>query len=239
MIFLRNLRHRICVPEIMDDHSLDAQEHVKALQGLERINWWSQSLSILWEPIRLHLKKTRSSSLKILDIATGAGDLPILLWQKARQAGIDLQVEACDSNPRSVQYAHNQAHRLGVPVRFFETDVVKSSVPIGYDLLMSSLFLHHLANDDALLFLKRMRSSAGRLILINDLIRSRRGLVMASVGTQLLSRSDVVHADGPRSVRSAYTLKEIKKLSTEAGLTNSQLFSRWPCRFLLVWEKES
>lgn len=50
----------------------------------------------------------------------------------------------------------------------------------------------------------------------------------------VLSRSKVVHFDGPQSVRAAFTLPEIRSLATRAGLQDIELRTSWPCRFVLV-----
>ena len=50
---------------------------------------------------------------------------------------------------------------------------------------------------------------ARRQVVISDLRRSRSGFVIAWIGTRLLSRSPVVHYDGPVSVRAAWTIREL------------------------------
>src|SRR5207302_6310066 len=83
-----NLQQRSLQPEIMDQPGLDEGRHVQALRGLERINFWSGSARILWAPIVRLVRQTGRSSLRLLDIAAGAGDVPIRLWRKARRAGL-------------------------------------------------------------------------------------------------------------------------------------------------------
>jgi hypothetical protein len=80
-----------------------------------------------------------------------------------------------------------------------------------------------------------MAETAGRLVLVNDLNRSLTGLVLAHVATRLLTLSSVVHADGPRSVRAAFTPNEVRALAERAGLSGAVVARRWPCRWLLTW----
>jgi hypothetical protein len=80
-----------------------------------------------------------------------------------------------------------------------------------------------------------MAQSAGRLVLVNDLRRSVVGLLLAHVGARILSTSEVVHTDGPRSVRAAFTREEVEALAGKAGLQGAKIERRWPCRFLLTW----
>jgi 2-polyprenyl-3-methyl-5-hydroxy-6-metoxy-1,4-benzoquinol methylase len=175
--------------------------------------------------------------LRVLDLATGAGDLPIRLWHKARRAHIQLRLEGCDVSPRAVAYAHQRAKNQGADVRFFQLDALADALPTNYDVLTSSLFLHHLNDEQAVNLLRRMAQAANRLVLINDLRRNLAGLALAYIGTRLLSTSDVVHRDGVMSVRAAFTLEEVRTLARNAGLEGAQVKKRWPCRFLLAWRR--
>ena len=74
-------------------------------------------------------------------------------------------------------------------------------------------------------------------VLINDLIRSRVGYLLAYFGTRLLSRSRLVHVDGPLSVAAALTCSEALRLADRAGLKGASLSRHWPERFLLSWRK--
>ena len=52
-----------------------------------------------------------------------------------------------------------------------------------------------------------MADAAGRIVLVNDLVRSLPGfLLLAYPAPRLLTTSAVVHYDGPQSVRAAFTL---------------------------------
>src|SRR5207253_4164581 len=101
----------------------------------------------------------------------------------------------------------------------------------------ASLFLHHLDERQAIELLRAMACSARRLVLINDLVRSRTGYILAYLGTRLLSASDVVHTDGLRSVEAAFTLEELRALARRAALDRVRVTRHWPCRVLLEWER--
>jgi hypothetical protein len=83
--------------------------------------------------------------------------------------------------------------------------------------------------------LTKMRQATRHLVLVNDLRRCRSGLILAHAAARLLTRSNVVHVDAPRSVRAAFTIDEMRRLSVEAGLRGAIVRRRWPCRFLLTW----
>jgi SAM-dependent methyltransferase len=227
---------RLRQPEIMDQPGLDRQRHVQALHGLERINFWSRSAGILWPPLAALARQT-GRTVRVLDLATGAGDVPLRLERLARRAGVPLDVEGCDVSAAAVDHARARAAQEGAAVRFFVRDALAGPLPEGYDAVVSSLFLHHLSEEQAVDLLRRMADAARRLVLINDLVRSRPGLLLAYLGTRVLSRSAVVHTDGVRSVEAAFTVVEARALVERAGLHDARVERRWPCRFLLVWRR--
>ena len=230
------LRQRDRQPEIMDGADMTGEEHALALRGLERINAWSGSARILW-PALARLAGQGRKEIVVLDVATGAGDVPIRLWHKARRAGLTMILHGMDRSPSAVAYARRRALDRKADVRFLEGDALHGSLPAEYDAVVSSLFLHHLADDEAKDLLTRMAAAARHLLLVNDLERSARGLLLAYIGTRVLSRSPVVHVDGPCSVRAAYTRAEARALAQRAGLNGAEVSPRWPCRYLLTWRR--
>jgi 2-polyprenyl-3-methyl-5-hydroxy-6-metoxy-1,4-benzoquinol methylase len=236
MRLLHSVAQRCHRPEIMDQLDLAPERHFQALHGLERINRWSGSAAILWRPIVARARKCPVARWRMLDVATGGGDVPIRLWHKARRAGLELEVAGCDRSPFAVDYARRRAAACQADVHFFEWDVLQRELPGAYDIVTSSLFLHHLQEEQAVALLQATSHTA-RLLLINDLVRSWAGYVLAYLGTRLLSASHVVHTDGPRSVEGAFTPEEVLALARRAGLDEARVTKHWPCRMLLEWER--
>ena len=173
----------------------------------------------------------------MLDIASGGGDIPIRLWHRVRRAGVRVEIEGCDVNPQAVEYARGRAGEARADVRFFHLDALHDSLPPDYDVLTSSLFLHHLSDAEAVDFLRRLARATQQLVLINDLIRGRAELALAHVACRLLTTSRVVHTDGPRSIEAAFTMPEALALAQQAGLAGATVGWRWPCRYLLSWRR--
>lgn len=221
----------------MDQPGIDAAEHRRALAGLARVNAWSASLRILWPPVRQLLRASGGTPLRLLDLASGAGDLPIGLWKRAQAEGFNLDVEAWDVSPTAVEFARGLAAARGAAVCFHVANVLKEPIPEGFDVITSSLFLHHLSDVEAVGLMCSMAAGARRLVLVNDLRRCRAGLALAWAGTRVLCRSPVVHTDGPLSVRAALTCAEALEVAGRAGLQGAAVEPRWPFRFLLSWSR--
>jgi 2-polyprenyl-3-methyl-5-hydroxy-6-metoxy-1,4-benzoquinol methylase len=222
-------------PEVMDQPGLCPQRHAVALRGLARLNFFG-SVGVLWGQLVALARRHPGQPLRVLDLATGGGDIPLRLWRRARKANIALHIEGCDLNPFAVAHANAAAARAGADVRFFVHDAIRGGSLPGYDAAISSLFLHHLDAGEAVAFLRLMAAS-GRHVLVNDLERSRLNFAMVYLASRLLTRSPVVHVDAPRSVEAAFTPREALELAEQAGLSGATVERRWPCRFLLAWER--
>jgi len=235
------LRKRHRQPEIMDQPGLEVSLHRQALDSLARINWFSASSTMLWPSIRAlcreRLRAGDSRPVRVLDVATGGGDVPVRIWQRARRHGLALEVAGCDFSAVAIEHARGRAATKLADVNFFTLDVLNDPLPTGYDFITCSLFLHHLDQDQALHLLRKMRDAAGQLALVNDLIRSPTGWWLAYFGTRLLSRSPVVQTDGPLSVEGAFTMSEAMELAQHAGWQGATIHWRWPFRYLLRWRR--
>lgn len=229
------LRQRQRRPELMDRPDLDAAEHIAALRGLSRINWLSHSAEILWPDLAELARALAPRVPRVLDLATGGGDVTVRLWRRARRAGLDLTLEGCDISLVAVEHARRRA--AAAPIRFFQYDALSGPRLTGYDAVLCSLFLHHLDEPQAVALLRRMADMAQRLVLVHDLVRGRMGWLAARLVSRLVTRSPVVHVDGPRSVEGAFTRAEAQALAERAGLNGARVVRRWPFRWLLTWRR--
>lgn len=235
---MRSLARRDRQPELMDQPGLDAKVHHRALAGLGKANSISRIARAVWHAIRDACCPVASNRpLRILDIASGGGDITRGVAQLAARAGIAVEAYGCDVNPTAIAYAQAAARRAGITnASFFQRDALVE--PLGeYDVVMSTLFLHHLAEAEARKLLQKMASAATRFVVVDDLCRNRLGYFYAWAGVRLLSRSRIVRTDGPLSVRAAFTTDEAAQLAHEAGWQNVDIRTHWPERFIMSWKK--
>jgi ubiquinone/menaquinone biosynthesis C-methylase UbiE len=154
--------------------------------------------------------------ITVLDVATGAADVPRALVAWGRRQGFDLRVTALDISESALDYAR----RVGAPderLRLVRADVERPCWRDGaFDYVTSALFFHHLTDGQIVTTLRTFDRLARRGIVVNDLVRSRQAWVL----TWLLTRPfhPILNHDGPLSVRRALTPPEITALATRAGL---------------------
>lgn len=222
----------------MDQPGLDPVEHIRALDGLGRINRISRAVAPIWPHVEHAARHVIGRPLRVLDVACGGGHVGVALARRARHAGRPLHLHGCDISPVALTYARRLAVKHRVDASFEALDVVCDPLPGGFDIVLMSLFLHHVNDQDAVSLLRRMGAAAGLTVIVSDLQRSRLGSLFAWVGCRILSRSPIVRVDGRRSVRAAFTAEEARSLADCAGLAGARISAHWPQRWLLVWTRE-
>jgi 2-polyprenyl-3-methyl-5-hydroxy-6-metoxy-1,4-benzoquinol methylase len=228
---------RTRIAEIMDDPQLDPKRHQAALRGLERLNTFSAGLSVISQPIEALSRDVNGRPLRILDIASGGGDLPIGLAALALKTGLPLEVVGSDCSATAIAFAQEKARQLNQNVKFIHLNALNDALPSDFDIISTSLFTHHLDPEEVINLLRKAYLATRSLVIVNDLERSAINFGLVWVATRLLTQSDVVWHDGPVSVRASYTQSEFQELAKQAGLKNCQITAKFPCRFQFVARK--
>lgn len=229
--------HRQLEPELMDDPAIAAEEHDAALRGLRRLNALSDSAGVVWGPIRRLARQQAEQPLRVLDLATGAGDVPLALHRRAKRAGLNLELAGCDLSEQALDFARKTAQQKQANVQWFQHDAPAGELPPDYDVVICCLFLHHLQDQQAVELLRKMAAAAKQLVIVNDIERSRLGWLLVQIGARLVTRSHVVHTDASLSIRAAFTLPEVRELAREAGLETASISRYFPCRYRLIWSR--
>ena len=86
------------------------------------------------------------------------------------------------------------------------------------DVATCSLVLHHLEPAEAAQALRELGRVARVGVVVNDLVRTRLGLLGAHTVIRVLTRNAITRHDAVMSVRRAYTRRELLGLVQEAGL---------------------
>ncbi len=201
-------------PELMDRPQPVSPELEEDLDHLVSLNRNFGSHSLLCTFARRWLKP--GHSYRVLDLATGAGDLPRELVQWGRRAGVHLQVTAVDFQESTLAIA--KARSVEFPeIKWVCSDILSYQGEGQYDLVLCSLALHHFSEEDAVGVLKRCAALSRRWVLVSDLERS----LFASVGiwllTQFFYRAPMTRADARVSGQRAFSRGELLGMASAAG----------------------
>jgi SAM-dependent methyltransferase len=214
------MRRLAGVHELLDG-PLDDEAALRGnLRDLARINRWLRGTSASQRALD-RLLAGRTVPHTLLDVGTGAADIPLALLRRASRTGRPLQVTGADSRQEVLDAARAIEPRLA---RTPDLELVVSdgrSLPWpdrSFDVVHASLVIHHLEPPDALAFLREAARVARLGVVVNDLVRGRHHWVAARVLVPLMTRNRYTRHDGPLSVRRAYTRMELRALLAGAAL---------------------
>ncbi|MCU0716876.1 MAG: methyltransferase domain-containing protein [Pirellula sp.] len=241
------MRERNLVPEWMDDPDLDSEEHHRALAGLRRINWLSGTVGRIASEIDQQMQRRGLDRCRVLDVGCGSGDIACAVARRLAER-FAVTLTGWDFSQTAIEQAiANRDRRTKVTSNpceiHFEVRNALDTTPKSmrgsrpFDFVYCSLFMHHFTEGQALELMTKLSSLTEHVFLIDDLVRSRYGWLLAQVGCRLLSRSRVVHFDGPQSVKAAFTASEIQQVAAVAGLHPVKVRKCWPARMLFTWER--
>ena len=160
-------------PEMMDRRGNNATLLHADLHVLENINRFLGGHRIALDYLDELLGITPLNSAKILDLATGGGDVPRAIAQWARQQRISTEITAVDGNPEIVAIAREQC-AAWPEIRIEQHDLLALPyATASFDVVFCSLALHHFSEANVVAILRRIHDIARVGYIINDLRRSR------------------------------------------------------------------
>jgi ubiquinone/menaquinone biosynthesis C-methylase UbiE len=158
----------------------------------------------------------RIGARTVLDVGSGAGDVPLAIVRDGERRGVQLRVTCLDVSEQMLAIARRAtgAHPALAFVRGYGSSLAFADG--AFDAVTCTLALHHFEPAAARALLREMRRVARIAPVVCDLRRS----AVAFVGAWLWSRTSrnrLTRHDAPLSVRRAYTPREALALAREAG----------------------
>jgi SAM-dependent methyltransferase len=195
------------------------------LRDIARLNRWL----FAWRPVLGWLESCAligwERPVRLLDVGCGYGDglRRIEKWALAR--GIAMELTGIDLNPDAVAIAA-EATAPSSSVEWVEADVFAYTPPRPVDLVLSSLFTHHLDDRDVVRYVEWMEARAGRGWCINDLFRAPVPYHAFRVFSRITGLHAFVQHDGPVSIARAFVPEEWRRICAAAGLKEQDVTIR-------------
>jgi 2-polyprenyl-3-methyl-5-hydroxy-6-metoxy-1,4-benzoquinol methylase len=198
---------------------MDREQPVSAelecdLKRIRQLNRWFGSYRLVLDFVRDWIKP--ADKLRIVDLATGSGDIPRLIVDYARKISATVEMDALDRQPATLEIAR----RLSADypeISYREANVLEWNPIEAYDITICTLALHHFSDEDAVRLLGRCRQLSKRFVLVSDLRRSFSLVAGVYLLTALIFREPMSRYDARLSARRAFSFSEMRDLAVRAG----------------------
>ena len=186
------------------------------LHNLRQLNRYFGSYRLIEHFLRRWLRPR--TPMRVLDLATGSGDIPRLVVDYARRIGAAVSVDAVDQQRSTVEIARRLSANYP-EIEFTEGDVMTFERE-PYDVVLCSLALHHFSEADAVTLLRRCRELSQRYVLVADLRRGWLATAGVYLLTSLFYREPMTQTDARLSAERAFSFAEFRSLAELAGWKN-------------------
>ena len=226
--------------ELMDASDVTREDYVTAVSQLARANVFTFGYRPTLDFTQEVQRRAAGRPLRIIDIGSGYGDQLRAIGHHLAKTGTEAELIGVDISPYAKSSAEDVAFAAnGITLRFetreamaFTEELQASGQPV--DVIFTTLFMHHLENEEIVPFLRFMDENAQVGWFINDLYRSRFASFVFETMTKLARAHPYVSYDGPVSFSRAFREADWQALFSEAGIKDAGLKFYWPLYRLCV-----
>jgi ubiquinone/menaquinone biosynthesis C-methylase UbiE len=209
---------RVQEDEWLDEDLGSPAEVASALRSLRWVN-------LLFGGNRMHRRLLQravsrvdtQSDLHLMEVASGRGDVLASAAANLRWPREKLRITLLDRSADHLPAVTSGWPRHLPQPEGIAADALHIPLPDGsVDIISNCLFLHHLTEPQAALYLREALRVARVAVIVNDLERRWLHYRLARLFS-LIDPSRLSRHDGPVSVRRSYTVEEIQQLARTTG----------------------
>jgi trans-aconitate methyltransferase len=233
-----NFHERLQQEELMDTEVVSFEEFRACLRDLTKVN----RLTLAYRPTlgffdRLLPKIEKlGRPLEVVDVGSGYGDMLRQIDEWAQKRNVKVALTGVDLNPWSARAAE-EASSAHPKIQWITADAFSYEPTAGIDVVISSLFTHHLPNPLIVKFLAWMEKNARLGFFVNDLHRHPLPYHFFRRFSKVARLHRFVQHDGPVSIARAFEPADWEHFLAKAGIAESGVKIAWKVPFRLTVER--
>ena len=219
--------------ERIDTGDYTPEEYDRFLKEISFINRFVGDFRAVKKTLLREIEKEKSNDFSVLDVGAGSGEILREIAKFARRKkkiaklfGLELNARSADAilkeSKNFAEIKSIQANALGLP--FADN---------AFDYAVSSLFTHHLTDENIIETLREMKRVTRRKIFVIDLHRHKGAYFLYKIFCAAFQISPLVREDGSLSILRSFKPDELEILARKAGLKSFTVRRIFPFRLVL------
>ncbi len=219
--------------ERIDTGDYTPDEYARFLHEIAFINRYLGDRRALRKTLLREIKTKNIREFSVLDVGCGSGELLRYVAEFARGSGRTARLTGIDLNEISASITSSVSHNFP-EISSVSGDAFKLPFADGeFDYAISSLFFHHLADDQIPLVLNEMSRVASRGIFVIDLHRHPMAYVLYKLFCVVFRISPLVRHDGSLSILRGFSPAELDDLLKASKLRLKKIERTAPYRIVI------
>jgi ubiquinone/menaquinone biosynthesis C-methylase UbiE len=224
--------------ERIDTGNYTDEEYETFLREIRFINRYLGDSRALRKTLLRDIEKNDLRKFSVLDVGAGSGELLRQIAEFALDGGRQATLAGLDLNEISATVIKRDS------VSFENLSTIRGNalkLPLAdnsFDYAISSLFFHHLTDEQIVAALKEMSRVSRRGVFVIDLHRHPAAYYLYKLFCAAFRISPLVTQDGSLSVLRGFRPAELWKLSAKAGFSDLKISRTLPFRVVVEGRKQ-
>jgi 2-polyprenyl-3-methyl-5-hydroxy-6-metoxy-1,4-benzoquinol methylase len=233
-----NTRHRTDNPEIMDDFTLEGDALKLALDKIAQINQLLGGNRLTLKGVAKLLKnESNLSSVTIVDVGCGNGDMLRKLADFGFKNNLNLELIGVDANLFTVNYAIDLSRNYP-NIKYRCEDIFNQSFnELKFDIVLCTLTLHHFNNDEIIQLLTLFNKNSRLGFVVNDLHRNSVAYRLFQGLCFVFRMNKMSREDGLTSILRGFKKEELIAFSENLRFKKYSIQWKWAFRYQWIVEK--
>ncbi len=233
-----NTKYRTEQPESMDDFALEGEILRDALDKIAKINQLLGGNSLTLLGVKTLLKNvTTNTEITIVDIGCGNGDMLRTLADFGLQHNWKFKLIGIDANNFTINHARDLSKNYPNISYQCENVFDKAFIELKYDIVLSTLVLHHFKEEEIIEILSVFYANAKLGIVINDLERSAIAYRLVQLLCFVFRLNAMSREDGLISILRGFKKKEMIQFSEKLNFKKYTIQWKWAFRYQWIISK--
>lgn len=219
--------------ERIDTGDYTAEEYDRFLHDIRLVNRFAGDNWALSKTLLREIKKENLQEFSVLDVGAGSGELLRTVAKFARKEKRKTRLFGLELNERSAAAILEESGKFE-EINSIQGDAL--SLPFeddSFDYAISSLFTHHLTDENIIQTLSEMSRVSRQKVFVIDLHRHPAAYAFYKMFCVTFRISPLVREDGSLSILRGFKDEELEHLAQKADLKDVSIEKHFPYRLVL------